>query len=191
VRRGNWQVMMRAAFYSKSLRNLLCPDAPVGHTLHAPSGTLKPIWEAAAHYARASQPVVLVAGERFGTGSSRDWAAKGQRLLGIRAVLAVSFERIHRSNLIGMGILPLRLPAGVTPATLQLAPGDRIEIDAQAAALTPRAGVPVRILRAAGGIESLSATAAVETGLEIRLLRMGGVIPAILSDTLSSAVNRP
>ncbi|SEJ74125.1 aconitate hydratase AcnA [Achromobacter sp. NFACC18-2] len=190
-RRGNWQVMMRAAFYSKSLRNLLCPDAPVGHTLHVPSGTLEPIWEAAAHYAQASQPVVLVAGERFGTGSSRDWAAKGQRLLGIRAVLAVSFERIHRSNLIGMGILPLRLPAGVTPATLQLAPGDRIEIDAQAAALTPRAGVPVRILRAAGGIEALSATAAVETGLEIRLLRMGGVIPAILSDTLSSAVNRP
>ncbi|MEN4921678.1 aconitate hydratase AcnA [Achromobacter spanius] len=190
-RRGNWQVMMRAAFYSKSLRNLLCPDAPVGHTLHAPSGALEPIWEAAAHYAQASQPVVLVAGERFGTGSSRDWAAKGQRLLGIRAVLAVSFERIHRSNLIGMGILPLRLPAGVTPATLQLAPGDRIEIDAQAAALTPRAGVPVRILRAAGGIEALSATAAVETGLEIRLLRMGGVIPAILSDTLSSAVHRP
>ena len=190
-RRGNWQVMMRAAFYSKGLRNLLCPTAPVGHTLHAPSGRLEPIWEAADHYAKASQPVVLVAGARFGTGSSRDWAAKGQRLLGIRAVLAVSFERIHRSNLIGMGILPLRLPEGVTPATLQLQPGDRIEIDAEAAVLAPRAAVPVRILRAGGGIEALTAAAAVETRLELRLLQMGGVIPTILSDTLSSAVRHP
>jgi aconitate hydratase len=190
-RRGNWEVMMRAAFYSKSLTNLLCPPAPVGHTLHAPSGRLEPIWEAAAHYAEASQPVVLVAGARFGTGSSRDWAAKGQRLLGIRAVLAVSFERIHRSNLIGMGILPLRLPDGVTPGTLRLEPGDRIDIDADAAALTPRAAIPVRILRAQGGTEPLTATAAVETRLEIRLLQLGGVIPAILSDTLSSAVRHP
>ena len=190
-RRGNWEVMMRAAFYSKSLTNLLCPSAPVGHTLHAPSGRLEPIWDAAAHYAKASQPVVLVAGARFGTGSSRDWAAKGQRLLGIRAVLAVSFERIHRSNLIGMGILPLRLPDGVTPATLQLQPGDRIEIDAEAAALTPRSAIPVRVLRADGRIEALTATAAVETRLEIRLLQMGGVIPAILSDTISSAVRHP
>ena len=186
-RRGNWQVMLRAAFYSKSLVNLLCPGAPVGHTLHAPSGRVEPIWEAAGRYARAGQPVVLVAGERYGTGSSRDWAAKGQRLLGIRAVLAVSFERIHRSNLIGMGILPLRLPAGVTPATLRVRPGDRIEIDAQAAALAPRMAVAVRILRAGGAVETLQATAAVETRLEVRLLRMGGVIPAILSDTIHSA----
>lgn len=190
-RRGNWEVMMRAAFYSRSLRNLLCLAAPVGHTLHAPSGRLEPIWVAAEHYAKASQPVVLVAGARFGTGSSRDWAAKGQRLLGIRAVLAVSFERIHRSNLIGMGILPLRLPDGVTPSTLQLQSGDRIEIDAPAASLAPRADVPVRILRADGSVQALNATAAVETRLEIRLLQMGGVIPAILSDTISSAVRHP
>ncbi|CAB5511735.1 Aconitate/2-methylaconitate hydratase [Achromobacter anxifer] len=190
-RRGNWQVMMRAAFYSKSLVNLLCPDAPVGHTLHAPSGRVESIWEAAGRYARAGQAVVLVAGERFGTGSSRDWAAKGQRLLGIRAVLAVSFERIHRSNLIGMGILPLRLPEGVTPATLRLRAGDRIEVDAQAAALTPRGSVAVRILRADGAADALRATAAVETRLEIRLLRLGGVIPAILSDTINPAARRP
>jgi aconitate hydratase len=187
-RRGNWQVMLRAAFYSKSLVNLLIPEAPVGHTLHAPSGRVEPIWEAAGRYARAGQPVVLVAGERYGTGSSRDWAAKGQRLLGIRCVLAVSFERIHRSNLIGMGILPLRLPANVTPATLRIRPGDRIEIDAPAAALTPRMPVAVRLLRAGGAAETLPATAAVETRLEVRLLRMGGVIPAILSDTIHSAV---
>jgi len=186
-RRGNWEVMMRAAFYSKSLKNLLCPDAPVGHTLHAPSGRVEPIWEAAEHYRQDAQPVVLLAGARFGTGSSRDWAAKGQRLLGIRAVLAVSFERIHRSNLIGMGILPLRLPEGVTPATLNVQPGDRIEIDAPAATMAPRMPVAVRILRAKGTVDTLHATAAVETQLEVRLLRMGGVIPAILSDTLRPA----
>jgi len=179
--------MMRAAFYSKSLKNLLCPDAPVGHTLHAPSGRVEPIWEAAEHYRQDAQPVVLLAGARFGTGSSRDWAAKGQRLLGIRAVLAVSFERIHRSNLIGMGILPLRLPEGVTPATLNVQPGDRIEIDAPAATMAPRMPVAVRILRAKGTVDTLQATAAVETQLEVRLLRMGGVIPAILSDTLRPA----
>ncbi len=190
-RRGNWQVMMRAAFYSKSLVNLLCPEAPVGHTRHAPSGGIEPIWVAADRYAQAGQPVVLVAGERYGTGSSRDWAAKGQRLLGIRAVLAVSFERIHRSNLIGMGILPLRLPEGVTPASLRIRPGDRIDIDADPAALMPRGAVPVRILRAGGGTETLLAAAAVETRLEIRLLRMGGVIPAILSDTIESAQSHP
>ncbi|WP_338879669.1 aconitate hydratase AcnA [Achromobacter veterisilvae] len=190
-RRGNWQVMMRAAFYSKSLVNLLCPEAPVGHTRHAPSGGIEPIWAAAARYAQAGQPVVLVAGERYGTGSSRDWAAKGQRLLGIRAVLAVSFERIHRSNLIGMGILPLRLPEGVTPASLRIRSGDRIDIDADPAALMPRGAVPVRILRAGGGTETLLAAAAVETRLEIRLLRMGGVIPAILSDTIESAQSHP
>ena len=109
-RRGNWEVMLRAAFHSRSLVNLYAPVAPVAHTLHAPSGQTLPLWEAAARYRDAGLPVVLVAGERYGTGSSRDWAAKGQRLLGIRAVLALSFERIHRSNLIGMGILPLRLP---------------------------------------------------------------------------------
>ncbi len=186
-RRGNWEVMMRAAFYSKSLVNRLCPDAPVGHTRHAPSGRVQPIWDAAAQYRQDQQPVVLLAGARFGTGSSRDWAAKGQRLLGIRAVLAVSVERIHRSNLIGMGILPLRLPDGVTPDTLAVQSGDRIEIDAPAGALAPRMPVLVRILRADGTVDALQATAAVETQLEVRLLRMGGVIPAILSDILRPA----
>lgn len=190
-RRGNWQVMMRAAFYSKSLANLLSPGAPVGHTLHAPSGAIEPIWEAAEHYRRDGDAVVLLAGERFGTGSSRDWAAKGQRLLGIRAVLAVSFERIHRSNLIGMGILPLRLPAGVTPHRLAIQPGDRFEIDCPPQRLAPRQPVAVRLLRADGREQALQATAAVETQLELHLLRMGGVIPAILADTLGAAKSAP
>jgi len=184
-RRGNWEVMLRAAFYSKALRNLLAPGAPVGNTLHVPSGVVAPIFEVAQQYREAGDPVVLVAGERYGTGSSRDWAAKGQRLLGIRSVLAVSFERIHRSNLIGMGILPLRLPAGVNPATLKLAPGDRIEIDARPELIAPRCPVPVNIVRASGAIERLQATAAVETRLETALLKHGGVIPFILQKTIA------
>jgi aconitate hydratase len=185
-RRGNWEVMMRAAFHSKTLRNLLCPQAPVAHTLHVPSGEIQPIWDVAERYRHAGDSVVVVAGERYGMGSSRDWAAKGQRLLGIRAVLACSFERIHRSNLVGMGILPLRLPAGVHPSTLALRPGERIEIDAPAQGLQVRGTVPVRIVRQDGSVESLATTAAVETALEIELLRLGGVIPSILKKTLAS-----
>jgi aconitate hydratase len=183
-RRGNWEVMVRAAFHSKTLVNLLHPGLPIAHTLHVPSGEVLPIWEVAERYRAAGQAVVLLAGERYGTGSSRDWAAKGQRLLGIRAVLAVSFERIHRSNLVGMGILPLRLPAGVNPQTLKLVPGDRIEIDAPADTLTPRAAVTVRVHRVDGRMETLQASAAVETQLEVELLRDGGVIPSILKKSI-------
>jgi aconitate hydratase len=185
-RRGNWEVMVRAAFYSKSLRNLLFPSAPVGQTLHVPSGDVAPIFEVANRYRDAGDAVVLVAGERYGTGSSRDWAAKGQRLLGVRAVLASSFERIHRSNLIGMGILPLRLPAGMSPVVLQIAPGDRIEIDAAPETLRPRTAIAVRIHRAAGSIDAFDAMAAVETRLETELLRHGGVIPYILQKTIAA-----
>ncbi len=189
-RRGNWEVMLRAAFHSRSLRNLLAPDAPVAHTLHVPSGKVQPIHAVAQRYRDEGTPVVLVAGERYGTGSSRDWAAKGQRLLGIRAVLAMSFERIHRSNLVGMGILPLRLPAGASPEALQLRPGDRLEVDAQPERLRPRAPVAVRLLRADGRIETLAAVAAVETQLEVELLRQGGVIPSILARTRAEALRR-
>ncbi len=184
-RRGNWEVMMRAAFHSKTLKNLFCDAAPVAHTLHVPSGEVLPIWEVAARYREVQLSVVLVAGERYGTGSSRDWAAKGQRLLGIRAVLAMSFERIHRSNLIGMGILPLRLPRGVGPDTLQLGAGDQIEVCALPNQLAPRCGIAVRIVRASGAIESLTAVAAVETQLEVELLKNGGVIPLILRRTIA------
>lgn len=183
-RRGNWQVMLRAAFHSKTLENRLAPGAPVAHTLHVPSGQVLPLHEAAQRYHDAGESVVLVAGERYGTGSSRDWAAKGQRLLGIRAVLASSFERIHRSNLVGMGILPLRLPQGLGPDQLHIEAGDAIEVDASAGRLMPRCAVPVRITRRNGERLAFDARAAVETQFEVDLLRQGGVIPAILQRTL-------
>ncbi|MGO4306888.1 aconitate hydratase AcnA [Cupriavidus sp. RAF12] len=184
-RRGNWEVMMRAAFYNKTLVNLLRPDVPTAHTVHVPSGDVQPIFEVAQRYRQDGESVVLIAGERYGTGSSRDWAAKGQRLLGIRAVIAVSFERIHRSNLIGMGILPLRMPSGVNPQALAIQPGDKVHIRADAQDLSPRCKVPVSVVRRDGTVEEFEATAAVETRLEVDLLRRGGVIPSILQKTLA------
>ena len=182
---------MRAAFYSKTLVNLLAPDVPVAHTVHAPSGEVMPIHEAAWRYHDEGASVVLLAGARYGAGSSRDWAAKGQRLLGIRAVIAVSFERIHRSNLIGMGILPLRFPAGVSPQALNVRTGDTIHISALPERITPRCDVPVRIMRADGRVDAFVATAAVETQLETALLRRGGVIPSILGETLVNRASKP
>ena len=185
-RRGNWEVMLRAAFHSRSLRNLLAPGAPVAHTVHAPTGDVVPLPEAAERYRRAGESVVIVAGERYGTGSSRDWAAKGQHLLGVRAVLAASFERIHRANLVGMGILPVQLPAGRGPRELRLAPGDRIEIAAPAEALRPRCAIAIAVHRRDGGREAFEGVAVVETRLEAALLRDGGVIPHILARALKA-----
>jgi aconitate hydratase len=189
-RRGNWEVMMRGAFHSKSLVNLLTPSIPLAHTVHSPDGDIQPIWEVAARYQQAGLAVVIVAGERYGTGSSRDWAAKGQRLLGVRAVLAMSFERIHRSNLIGMGILPLCLPEGKHPQVLQLMPGDKISVDASPEMLSLRGAVNVSVIRVSGQEESFMASAAIETQLELALLKAGGVIPMILRNNID-ALSKP
>ncbi len=189
-RRGNWEVMLRGAFHSKTLVNLLSPGAPVAHTLHVPSGSVLPLWEAAQRYRDAGDSVVVVAGERYGMGSSRDWAAKVQRLLGVRAVLALSFERIHRSNLIGMGILPICLPADKSPQALGLRPGDRIEIDAGAESIRPRGAVTVRVIRADAAVEEFMARAGVETQLEVKLLNHGGVIPTILNQSAAASLRQ-
>lgn len=146
-RRGNWEVMVRGVFSNNAVRNLLDPEAQ-----------------------RHEASRVIVAGERYGTGSSRDWAAKGPWLLGVRAVLALSFERIHRSNLIGMGILPLQLTS-----QLSLSRGETLEIQADPAKLSPGTRVPVRVRG-----QEVEATAAVETALEVELLREGGILPYIL-----------
>ncbi|MBD9529800.1 aconitate hydratase AcnA [Paracoccus sp. PAR01] len=178
-RRGNWEAMRRGLFTNKSVRNLLVDDIPPGSTM-MPDGSVLPLWRAAEYYRCAGVPVVILAGERYGMGSSRDWAAKGAALLGTRAVLAVSFERIHRSNLIGMGILPLRLPVGVTPQTLAMSVCDRIEIDLNPARLAPRVPVEIRIHRSSGTVERFEAIAAIETSLEVETLAKGGLMPLIL-----------
>jgi aconitate hydratase len=177
-RRGNWEVMLRGLYTNRSVRNLLDPTLPAGTTRHAGSQAVLPLWQAAARYRDEGASVIIVAGERYGTGSSRDWAAKGLWLLGVRAVLALSFERIHRSNLIGMGILPLHLP---TPWSL--ASGDTLEIDAQQ--VTPGAPISVTLQRKDGSFTLFTAHAAVETALEAELLQAGGILPYILQRNLS------
>jgi aconitate hydratase len=185
-RRGNWEVMLRGLFTNRTVVNSLCPDSPPGHTVFAPTGEVLPVWIAAERYAQAGLPTVLIAGERYGTGSSRDWAAKGTHLLGVRAVLAQSFERIHRSNLVGMGILPLRIPSAWRPDALKLVPGDEVEVHAEPQALVPRASIRVVLRRASGTVESCEATALLETELDIALIRAGGVIPMILQRALAA-----
>ncbi|XVX20361.1 aconitate hydratase AcnA [Actinomycetota bacterium] len=180
ARRGNWEVMARGAFHNRSLVNSLVPQGSTGLTVHAPSGDVAPIWEVARRYAAERESVVVVAGERYGMGSSRDWAAKAQRLLGVRAVLAAGFERIHRTNLVGMGILPVVVPEEVRPRLAALVAGDRVEVSAQPDAIAPGAEVPVRVVPAAGDAWGFTVRAAVETSLEVELLRTGGVIPMIM-----------
>lgn len=179
-RRGNWEVMARGAFYSRAVKNKLTDASGIAMTTHSPSGEDMRVWDAAGRYAAENQPVVMVAGDRYGMGSSRDWAAKVQRLLGVRAVLATSYERIHRSNLIGLGILPLEIPRDF----VDLAPGDSIHI--QADEVSPRCQVPVTVTKVDGSTVSYIATAAIETGNEAQLLADGGVIPSILSTALTA-----
>ena len=184
ARRGNWEVMLRGLFTNRTVVNHLAPGAPPGHTIFAPDGETLPAWRAAARYAEAALPVVIIAGERYGTGSSRDWAAKGAQLLGARAVLANSFERIHLANLIGMGVLPLRLPEGWRPATLGLVPGDVIDVALDLATLAPRAPIAVTLRRRDGTVRQGIATALLDTARDAALIRGGGMIPTILRHAL-------
>lgn len=189
-RRGNWEVMLRGLFTNASARNLLGPGIPTGQTRLADGRTI-PLWQAAAILREEGTPAVIVSGERYGMGSSRDWAAKGAALLGVRAVLASSFERIHRANLVGMGVLPLRLPTGLKPGDLHLGPGDWIAVDCHQGTLQPRGPVAVRIERADGTVEPFAAQAAVETRAEVETLLQGGIMPLILRRALAQIKREP
>ncbi|WP_430442061.1 aconitate hydratase AcnA [Shinella sp.] len=179
ARRGNWQAMVRGLFDNRTAANVLIGGRPASRTIHAPTLEEGPLWDVAERYRAEGRSVVLVAGERYGTGSSRDWAAKGVALLGVRAVLARSFERIHRTNLVGMGVLPIVIDRA-TP--FSPGPTDRIEIDATQ--VVPRGPISVTLLRPDGTRQQLRARAAVETDREAAILVSGGMIPAILSARL-------
>ena len=189
-RRGNFEVMLRGAFTNRLVVNQLVPDQPAGVTRQMPSGDILPLVAASERYRQEGVPLVIIAGERYGMGSSRDWAAKAVALLGVRAVIAASFERIHRSNLIGMGVLPLILPEGVTPAELAIIADDRFEIDFSLSNLARHATMPVVIRRPNGDERTLMTVAAVETTLEVALLRAGGMIPHVLGRMLEQPGTR-
>lgn len=182
--RGNWEVMLRGLFTNRLARNHLAEDLPPSWTV-LQDGTRLPAWRAADRLALEGQSVILLAGERYGMGSSRDWAAKGAALLGARAVIARSFERIHRTNLIGMGVVPIVIADDFVPKDAAITAADRFEIDIQPETLEPNMPLMLTRLRSDGRRDPIACRVAVETVQEVGLLKQGGVLSAILAKTLS------
>ena len=176
-RRGNHEVMIRGAFASKGVRNKMLQDKGIvgGYTIHHPSGEVMSVYDAAMRYMSEGVPLLIIAGKEYGLGSSRDWAARAPRLLGVRAVIAESFERIHRSNLVGMGIIPLQFPRGVNADTLGLRGNELFDI-VGLRNLVPRGRVTMVVKRPDGGRETVELIARVETKAEIEYLRYGGIL---------------
>jgi aconitate hydratase len=181
-RRGNHEVMIRGTFANIRLRNALT-EREGGYTLHFPDGEETTIYEAAMRYAAEGVPLVVLAGKEYGSGSSRDWAAKGTALLGVRAVLAESFERIHRSNLIGMGVLPLQLPDGESAGSLGLGGEQVFEVEGLEEAVQPgAAGRRTVRVRASGDGDTIEFTVRVrlDTPNEVAYYRNGGILQRVL-----------
>ncbi|MFN0042186.1 MAG: aconitate hydratase AcnA [Alphaproteobacteria bacterium] len=187
ARRGNHEVMMRGTFANTRIRNEMVPDIVGGMTRHVPSGEVMPIYDAAMKYMAERTPLVIFAGKEYGTGSSRDWAAKGTVLLGVRAVVAESFERIHRSNLVGMGVLPLVYPTGMDRKTLRLDGSEIIDIVGLEAGLKPRMKLATRIRRASGAIEDVLLDCRIDTFDEVEYFRHGGILQYVLRGMLKVA----
>lgn len=179
-RRGNDQVMTRGTFANIRLRNRMVPGVEGGYTLHFPEGEKTTIFEAAERYRQRGVPLVVLAGAEYGTGSSRDWAAKGTALLGVRAVIAKSYERIHRSNLVGMGVLPLQFQEGEGPQELGLIGSEIISIEGLAAGFEPNALVDVSATDENGITSSFQAQVRLDTPIEIDMYRHGGILHRVL-----------
>jgi aconitate hydratase len=179
ARRGNHEVMMRGTFANIRLRNLLAPGTEGGWTLHLPGGEKMPIYDAAMKYKAERVPLLILAGKEYGSGSSRDWAAKGTLLLGVRAVLAESFERIHRSNLVGMGVLPLEFQPGQNRESLELTGQEVLSVEG-VAALAPRKLLTVCARAARGGEKTFTVIARADTPEEVSYYRHGGILQYVL-----------
>ena len=187
ARRGNHHVMIRGTFANSHLANEAAPDTKGGVARHWPGGETLSVFDAAERYRAEGVPLVVVAGKDYGSGSSRDWAAKGVMLLGIRAVIAESFERIHRSNLVGMGVLPLQFADGATRQTLGLTGGETFTITGLGDSLAPRAGLPLRITRPDGSVTDITVRCRIDTPRELQWYRAGGVLNFVLENMLKVA----
>ncbi len=191
ARRGNHEVMMRGTFANVRVKNLMIPAAADGsrveggYTLYQPGGETMAIYDAAMKYIAAGVPTVVFAGEEYGTGSSRDWAAKGTQLLGIKAVVAKSFERIHRSNLIGMGVLPLQFKAGDSWESLGITAGDVIDV-VLADAVKPLSDAKLVITGADGKKRNVTVTLRIDTAIEVDYYKHGGILPFVLRQLLAA-----
>jgi aconitate hydratase len=184
-RRGNHEVMMRGTFANIRLRNQLAPGTEGGVTRHLPDGEEMSIYDAAMRYAQEDVPLVVLAGKEYGSGSSRDWAAKGTLLLGVRAVIAESFERIHRSNLVGMGVLPLQFAGGENAESLGLSGEEEFAISGLAEALAD-GGAPPRELTVKADDKQFQTRVRIDTPKEVEYYRHAGILQFVLRQLLAS-----
>ncbi len=186
ARRGNHEVMMRGTFANIRIKNEMAPGTEGGVTKHWPSGAVLPIYDAAMQYQAEGVPLVVIAGKEYGTGSSRDWAAKGTKLLGVKAVIAESFERIHRSNLVGMGVLPLQFKDGLDRKALELDGSELFEILGVAHGITPRMDLTWKIHRANGTVDTVHLACRIDTADEVEYYRHGGILSYVLRNLMAA-----
>jgi aconitate hydratase len=180
ARRGNHQVMLRGTFANVRIKNLMVPGVEGGVTLYYPGGERMSIYDAAMKYQGSGVPLLVIAGQEYGTGSSRDWAAKGTALLGVKAVIAQSYERIHRSNLVGMGVLPLQFKEGTKAATLGIDGSETYDILGVHDEIKPRQDLTMVIHRADGRSEAVPLTLRIDTPIEVEYYQHGGILPYVL-----------
>ena len=186
-RRGNHHIMMRGTFANVRIKNLLLPGSEGGVTLHQPSGDHMAIYDAAMRYQQEGTPLMVFAGEEYGTGSSRDWAAKGTQLLGVKAVIAKSFERIHRANLVGMGVLPCQFKDGMNAAALHLDGSETFDLIGLAQGIRPQQDVTLVIHRKDGSKLDVSLTLRIDTPIEVDYYLSGGILPFVLRELITRA----
>jgi aconitate hydratase len=179
--------MMRGTFANIRLKNEMVPGVEGGFTHHYQTDQPEPIYDVAMRYKKENTPQVLIAGKEYGTGSSRDWAAKGVNLLGVKAVVCETFERIHRSNLVGMGVLPLQFKAGMTRKTLNLTGHETFDISGIEQGLRPGMDVPMTIHRRDGTSEKVVLTCRIDTAEEIEYFKNGGVLQYVLRNLAQAA----
>jgi aconitate hydratase len=187
-RRVNHDVMERATFNQARIRNEMCPGTVGGVTRYMPDDEPMPIYQAALRYRAQNVPMVIIGGLDYGQGSSRDWAAKGTRALGVKAVIAEGLERIHRSNLIGMGVLPLQFPEGVTRHTLALDGSETFDLSGLEAGVEPGMKIDCTIIRADGRRDCVALICRLDTAMEVEYYRHGGSLHYVLRKLLKGAV---
>jgi aconitate hydratase len=184
ARRGNHEVMMRGTFANIRLRNELAPTTEGGWTAFEPGGEPLTIFDAAMLYQERGTPLLIIAGKEYGAGSSRDWAAKGTLMLGVRAVIAESFERIHRSNLVGMGVVPLEFLEGEDRDALELTGFETYDLEGLDESMKPRAILTVRARRTDGSVRTFQVRSRVDTPEELNYYRHGGILPYVVRQLL-------
>ena len=189
ARRGNHEVMVRGTFANVRIKNLMVPGVEGGVTIHQPDGERTSIYDSAMKYQDQGVPLVIIAGQEYGTGSSRDWAAKGTRLLGVKAVIAQSFERIHRSNLVGMGVLPCQFKEDTNAASLRLDGSETFDLVGVDSEISPLQDLTLLIHRKSGALEEIAVTLRIDTPIEVDYYKHGGILPFVLRQLLSGTTD--